>query len=91
MLVDACQDVSARQLVKTNISIHPNPSTGIFNIQSQEVSISNFSFNVFNSAGIIFPIKLNNKSIDLSDFPPGIYFLQGHNETHLIQQKLIKM
>lgn len=91
MLVDACQDVSTRQLIKTHISIQPNPSTGLFNIQSQEVNIANFGFNVFNSAGVIFPLKLTNDSIDLSDFPPGIYFLQGHNETHLIQQKLIKM
>ena len=91
MLVDACQDVSTRQLLKTQINIQPNPSTGIFNIQSLDVNISNFGFNLFNSTGINFPIKLNNGSIDLSNFPSGLYFLQGHNETHLIQQKLIKM
>ena len=91
MLVGACQDVATRQLIQTDINIQPNPSTGVFNIQTEDVVLSNFDFTIFNSAGIAISFKLTDKTINLSHYPSGVYFLQGQNETHIIQQKLIKM
>ncbi len=90
VLVDACQEVSTRQLITVPINIQPNPSTGIFSIKGQDLILSNFHFTLFNSAGVTFPLPLHNKTIDLTDFPPGVYFLQGQDETNRIQQKLIK-
>lgn len=92
-LVEACQEVSTKQLIQTNINILPNPSSGLFHITSNanEINLSNFDFNIFDSAGRIYPLKLNNNLVNLSDFPPGVYFFQGYNNTHIIQERLIKM
>lgn len=90
-LVDACIEVSTRQLIQANINIHPNPSAGIFHIDAKDVILSNFDFMIFNSAGSKTPLKLDINEINLSNFPSGVYFLQGQNDTHIVQKKLVKM
>lgn len=90
-LVGACVDVSTKQLIPTHVDIHPNPSSALFQIEANEVILSDFDFIIFDSAGIRHPVKLNNNVVDLSGFPTGVYFLQGRNETNIIQKKLIKM
>lgn len=74
----------------TSITIYPNPSTGIFNIVSQQ----NASVEIYDLLGkLIYNQSLANgtNSIDISNVNTGVYLLRvtdanGNSETH----KLIK-
>ncbi|HET6992249.1 MAG TPA: T9SS type A sorting domain-containing protein, partial [Bacteroidia bacterium] len=72
-----------------DISIFPNPSNGIFNLNTKitkgEISIRNIlGENIFQSQ----IINLNSE-IDLSDQPNGIYFITVKSETKSFTQKVI--
>ncbi|MCF8348070.1 MAG: T9SS type A sorting domain-containing protein, partial [Bacteroidales bacterium] len=77
---------------KTSIKIFPNPSTGVFNINS-EIAIE--SIIVQNQTGIIvLSIKRVNKTfftIDLSNQPCGVYYLKAVNALYVNTVKIIKM
>lgn len=74
----------------TSITIYPNPSTGIFNIVSQQ----NASVEIYDLLGkLVYNQSLvsGTNSIDISNFNSGVYLLKatdanGNTETH----KLIK-
>jgi len=74
----------------TSITIYPNPSTGIFNIVSQQ----NVSVLIYDLLGkLVYNQSIVNgtNSIDISNFNAGVYLLKatdanGNTETH----KLIK-
>lgn len=74
----------------TSITIYPNPSTGIFNIVSQQ----NASVEIYDLLGkLVYSQSLvsGTNSIDISNFNAGVYLLKatdanGNTETH----KLIK-
>lgn len=74
----------------TSITIYPNPSTGIFNIVSQQ----NASVEIYDLLGkLVYNQSLvsGTNSIDISNFNAGVYLLKatdanGNSETH----KLIK-
>ena len=58
------------------LSLYPNPTTGIVNIQTKE-KISSIS--VYNAAGQKVPfnsLNQENTSIDISSLPGGIYFIE---------------
>lgn len=56
---------------KSKISIHPNPSSGIFHIDGDYNSVE-----VFNAIGQSILLTEKTKSIDLSNFEKGIYFVK---------------
>lgn len=90
-LVNACMDVSTRSLQKASISVQPNPSEGQFLLSSNQINLSDFDFQLYNTAGQSLKINLTNNSLDLAEFPAGIYYLHGHNQNYSIQEKLIKL
>ncbi|NJM79053.1 MAG: T9SS type A sorting domain-containing protein [Flavobacterium sp.] len=57
-----------------NISVYPNPSSGIFNINTdKEIEIR-----VFDVLGKEIIIKnINSKTIDISNYPKGVYYLEA--------------
>ncbi len=68
-----------------NVSVYPNPSSGIFNIRSK--TMNGFGWEISNTHGSILATG-NNQSIDfaidLSSYPKGIYYLgisQGELQT----------
>ncbi|MDG1452148.1 MAG: S8 family serine peptidase [Polaribacter sp.] len=73
------------------LNIYPNPSNGLFNIQSSSKIIS---YTVKNSFGkqIMFKKSNNQKvNIDISRFPVGLYFLSLQIENgELITKKILK-
>jgi len=76
---------------KHNIAVYPNPTGGIFNIESTN-AIS--SFEIYNSFGklIYSESGLNRqaiKRIDLSDYAKGIYFLKIQTITGVATKKLL--
>ena len=78
---------------KSNVIIYPNPSTGIFNIQSNK-SIENAAIIISDLNGrIVHQSKadnLQNKAIDLHHLQKGIYILNVKNATCNYSLNLIK-
>ena len=78
---------------KININILPNPSTGIFNIQSEN-PFENVNITVADLNGrIVYETKsenFDNKSLDLNHLQSGIYILKISNASVKYSQKLVK-
>ena len=78
---------------KISIRISPNPSTGIFNIQTEN-PIENATITVADLNGhIVYETKsenLDNKSLDLNHLQFKIYILNISNSTFNYSHKLVK-
>ena len=76
--------------VKPEFSIYPNPSNGVFNVNFSQVN----NIKVVNTLGaVIFEEKVDasamNKTIDLSGFANGIYFISVSNSNGTSNKKII--
>jgi hypothetical protein len=78
-------DISSEK--NNEISIFPNPSNGVFNI---EIPLNNLVINIINVYGQIIPVKILNSKIDLSAHPDGIYFVLIYSsQKNIYSKKLI--
>lgn len=70
-----------------NVSIYPNPSTGLVTING----LSNVAqINVTNAQGqLIFTGALTSSQLDLSAQPKGVYFIRIYNDDEMMIQKVI--
>ncbi|NVO03869.1 MAG: aryl-sulfate sulfotransferase [Bacteroidetes bacterium] len=77
------------EINSANLVLYPNPTTGIINI-SDVNSVGDFELNVFNAYGKLVLNLKNSKTVDLSNFSNGIYYLsiQIENE-RAINKKII--
>lgn len=75
---------------KISFTIYPNPANGIFNISSN----TNYdSFSVYNIQGLELFHKLNEsaiKSVDLTNYPTGLYFIDFFINNRKYSYKIIK-
>jgi hypothetical protein len=72
-----------------DISIYPNPSTGVINIR-ENLSEKNTDIYVTNSTGNVVMHKQNTSTIDLSSLCDGIYYVQIVTDNAIVsKQKLI--
>lgn len=77
--------------VNPEISVYPNPTNGVFNVDYSKAN----NIKVINTLGaIVYDIKLDvlaqgTKSIDLSNFSNGIYFINVSNGNGSSNHKLI--
>ena len=79
-----------------NISIYPNPSTGIFNLSFISENAQDLRLRIFNVIGMEL-VSNNLKSfvgeyttqINLKSYDKGIYFLEIKNNNKIINKKLI--
>ncbi len=74
----------------TEVSVYPNPSKGLFNVEMG--SISNASLSVLDITGKVIVSKnavSNRETLDLSNFTKGVYFLKIETSNHLITKKLM--
>ena len=69
-----------------NISIYPNPTSGIINIKTD--MLIDFAF-VYNSIGQKQKINFNKTELDLSDLSNGIYIINVSINSHIITKKII--
>lgn len=69
------------------LNIYPNPSSGIFKIESG--NIKNFNLKVFNLLGKEIMQQQTNNEIDLSNFSKGIYFVKIYESTKIYTKKII--
>ena len=88
-----CETLSNLDFSKNQRSVYPNPSTGIFTIQSVN-SISNAIITIADLNGrIVYETKsenADNKSLDLIHLQSGIYILNISNENVKYSHKLVK-
>ena len=82
-----------RRSIINNISIYPNPSFGIFNIEFM-VFDNNLIIRIVNSLGaVVISEELKEgqriKEFNLSEFSKGIYFIELQTETRLYKRKII--
>jgi hypothetical protein len=77
--------------ITSAINIYPNPSYGIFNINSADAG----TVNVINSTGeIVYQStieSLNYSTIDLTNQPTGLYLVTLHTKKGIVTRRIIKM
>ncbi|MBN2662167.1 MAG: carboxypeptidase regulatory-like domain-containing protein [Bacteroidales bacterium] len=79
--------LSIDDLTNANISIYPNPSNGIFTIQS--VNIVNITIFDVNGKIIYKNSNITQANVDLSKNQKGIYFIEFKNNNISINHKII--
>lgn len=70
----------------TSISIYPNPATDYLHINSDEFIYAH----IISSEGKLISTKIENKKINVSSLPKGIYILQLKTKEKSISKKFIK-
>lgn len=82
--------VSENDLIENNLSIYPNPSRGMFTIETT-VEMKNTRFQIVSIDGKILRDEIMNQSkinVDMSDYSNGVYFLRiGNTNKKLILTK----
>ena len=91
-----CVSTSIPESELSNISIFPNPSRDIFNIEFTSLLIQNLEIRIINSIGeIIYLENLENytgeysKAINLKEYSKAFYFLEITTNGGIINKKLI--
>ncbi len=93
MILNGCEKDEAEPSntlspIKYALEIYPNPSTGIFYLDSA-ITIKESS--LFNIMGQKINVKVQNNSLNLLNYPAGIYLLQATDENGNVSvSKLIK-
>ena len=87
---------SIKVIELNNISIYPNPSTGVFNLSFTSEVYQNLGLRIFNAIGeelllddLVRFTGNYNKKINLRKHFKGIYFLEIKSESIIINKKLI--
>lgn len=75
------------------VAIYPNPANDILTIELLTQSLLNTSVSITNLFGDeLYQLKFSNQpklTIDLGDFPRGIFFMRIENENGIVTQKII--
>lgn len=72
-----------------SISIYPNPSSSIINLDYKELLVSKIQ--VVNSLGQFVKTQLNNfEVIDIAEIPLGVYILKIDTDRGTLEKKIIK-
>ena len=92
-LIDSCENVmvGVRDLIPIDIDIFPNPSSGLFQVNTDFSNLSEFNIRIFNTNGQIISANIEDGNIDLSTFPDGVYYMIGQTSSRSIREKFIKI
>ncbi|MCD4795254.1 MAG: T9SS type A sorting domain-containing protein [Bacteroidales bacterium] len=85
--VHMTETISVKNLIAVGISIYPNPSDGVFNINVE----NNFNLEVFDITGKIINTQALTGSSTIEINNAGVYFLRfSNNETTVVQRVIVK-
>ena len=73
----------------SNILVYPNPANDLLTIQLNSIT-ENFTTEIFNTLGEKIYQSANNKTIDVSTFSQGMYFISVHQGNKILTAKFIK-
>ena len=93
-IISTCTGVNENNDEANNISIFPNPTSGILNIDLEILHEGKATIQILNTLGEVLNtevISLQNPTLNIEHLPIGIYFLKitGNNNTN-ITKKIIK-
>ena len=83
--------ISTQEVSLSRPSIYPNPTTGIIEIQLNESNQANFQVKDYTGKLVIQNEITSRASINLSDFPDGVYILVIQTEQHLWIKRVVKV
>jgi hypothetical protein len=84
-----CGTATLSEETLTNISVFPNPSTGMFTIDGVNLSEHNLIVSVRDMSGKVVKVITNGLSFDLSEMEDGVYFATlNFNNEKIITKKL---
>lgn len=72
--------------LSNSISIYPNPSNGIYLIDSKDV----MEYSVYNNVGAFVLSKTGSNQVDLTNYPSGIYLIKVETTNGELSKRLIK-
>ncbi|MEI6765903.1 MAG: T9SS type A sorting domain-containing protein [Bacteroidota bacterium] len=75
ILVDACSGLDESQNDFATLNIFPNPATGIIELQGNALNSHKYEVAIYSTQGKLLKKEMNTKSLDLSAFDNGIYYL----------------
>ena len=89
-LVTVTVKVSIEDIAIKGLSIYPNPSNGVFFINSEK-ELNNTKINIrdINGKSILSQFLNSDKKVDISDSPAGIYFMQIITDNKIINYKIV--
>ena len=88
--------VGFNNLVYDNeISIYPNPVESILKVNISKPFDNDYKLNIYNSLGVMIHSTVKSKvetefNVDVSNYPPGMYFIKLSNDRENSQKKVIK-
>ena len=84
--VNQCEHTSVAEVSENNVSLYPNPTDGIVNIEST----GTMTISVMNMLGqkVIETTATDNANIDLSGFESGIYMVRIETENGIKTEKI---
>jgi len=79
----------ANEETSNSVSVFPNPSSGIFNLQSEQEITQLEIYNAISEKIYEPEINANNTEIDLTSYPAGVYFIRIKTGSKVLIQKLV--
>ena len=76
---------------KDGFLLYPNPGTGIFTLSSEQIIEEVIVVDILGKELIRLPAGRSSLEIDISNRPPGIYFLQIGTKNGTLSRKIIKL
>lgn len=84
--ISVSENTGVDQQISESVSCYPNPTDGILYIESDK----DFRITILSTTGRVLIDKKNQKEIDLTDYPQGLYILQIEIDGKRITEKIIK-
>ena len=74
-----------------NVSVYPNPTTGLFRIQNTGSKIQSVEvYDVFGKLISSTEVNDNDVTIDVSNYTKGVYFTRIRTENGTVTKKVVK-
>jgi hypothetical protein len=89
---NGCSAVGIGEIAITTVSMHPNPSNGLFNIDIDLSSFKGLSIEIYNTTGQLILQKTlaeNVTQVDLTKHSKGMYFIKVETNNKTIIKKIV--
>jgi hypothetical protein len=94
---DSQRSVLSGSETMVQIEVFPNPTTDLVQVVMQNIEADEVQIKLFSATGVTMqhkPVTVQEKAVqttlDLENYPPGIYLLQAEYEGHSLTKKVVK-